>query len=169
MPDLERALSRISLEREARKDIGNIRSGLVQAQRIYDALHKKNWSEHIRLSIDTLQGHEDLIRLLEKALVSEPPLLTRDGAFVAEGFNAELDEARLMSDEGRSVMAKIQGIISSVLVFNLLKSNIIMCLAILLKHRQHIQKRCFPRSMKPLFTDKPLPIRSVSQQLNYQK
>ncbi len=109
VPDLERALSRISLERGGPRDIGNIRSGLLQAQRIYDALHRKHWSKHIQQSIATLQGHENLITLLKQALVSEPPLLTRDGAFVAEGYYAELDEARLMRDEGRSVMAKIQG------------------------------------------------------------
>ena len=108
VPDLERALSRISLDRGGPRDIGNIRSGLMQAQKIYEALHEKDWSDHIRQSIDALQGHENLIALLEQALVSEPSLLTRDGDFVASGFNTELDQARLLKDEGRSVIAKMQ-------------------------------------------------------------
>ena len=108
VPDLERALSRISLERGGPKDIGNIRSGLIQAQQIYEALHGKDWSEHIRHSIDALQGHENLIDFLKHALVSEPPILTRDGGFVASGFKAELDEVRLLRDEGRSVIVKMQ-------------------------------------------------------------
>ena len=108
VPDLERALSRISLERGGPKDIGNIRSGLIQAQQIYEALHGKDWSEHIRHSIDALQGHENLIDFLKHALVSEPPILTRDGGFIASGFKAELDEVRLLRDEGRSVIVKMQ-------------------------------------------------------------
>ena len=109
VPDLERALSRISLERGGPRDIGNIRSGLVQAEQIYYAMLGRDWSEHIRRSITALQGHENLRGLLEKALVSEPPLLTRDGGFVAPGFSPELDEVRLLRDEGRSVIAKMQG------------------------------------------------------------
>ncbi len=108
VPDLERALSRISLERAGPRDIGNIRSGLIQAQQIYEALHGKAWSKHIRQSVDSLQGHENLITLLKQALISEPPLLTRNGGFVASGFHTELDEARLLRDEGRNVIAKMQ-------------------------------------------------------------
>ena len=109
VPDLERALSRISLERGGPRDIGNIRSGLIQAQKIYEALRGKDWSDQIQQSIDALQRHENLIALLEQALVSEPSLLTRDGDFVASGFNTELDQARVLKDEGRSVIAKMQG------------------------------------------------------------
>ena len=52
-----------------------------------------------------LTGHDELLGLLDDALVAEPPLLARDGGFIAPGYDAELDEARKLRDEGRSVIA----------------------------------------------------------------
>ena len=46
--------------------------------------------------------------LLEAALVAEPPLLARDGGFIAPGYDAELDETRRLRDEGRGVIAGMQ-------------------------------------------------------------
>ena len=48
------------------------------------------------------------MNLLDDALVAEPPLLARDGGFIAPGYDAELDEARTLRDEGRSVIAGFQ-------------------------------------------------------------
>lgn len=55
-----------------------------------------------------MTGHDELVDLLDSALIAEPPLLARDGGFVAEEFNQELDEARKLRDEGRSVIAAMQ-------------------------------------------------------------
>jgi DNA mismatch repair protein MutS len=40
--------------------------------------------------------------------VAEPPLLARDGGFVAEGFDSDLDDTRRLRDEGRAVIAGMQ-------------------------------------------------------------
>jgi DNA mismatch repair protein MutS len=55
-----------------------------------------------------LVGHDALADLLDQALVAEPPLLARDGGFIAPGFDPELDEARRLRDEGRAVIAAMQ-------------------------------------------------------------
>jgi len=55
-----------------------------------------------------LGGLDDLFDLLDRALVAEPPLLARDGGFIAAGFEPDLDQARLLRDEGRSVIAGMQ-------------------------------------------------------------
>ena len=41
-------------------------------------------------------------------MVEEPPLMTRDGGFTAEGYNEPLDEARKLRDQGKSVIAGMQ-------------------------------------------------------------
>ena len=56
-----------------------------------------------------LTGHGALVDLLAAALVAEPPLLARDGGFVAGGFDEELDATRKLRDEGRGVIAELQG------------------------------------------------------------
>ena len=108
VPDMERALSRLGLERGGPRDLAAIRNGLSQARLINHALDQGPKQSLIQRNSEFLTGHDDLIELLEKALVDEPPLLARDGGFVAAGYDPELDEARQLRDEGRGVIASLQ-------------------------------------------------------------
>ncbi len=107
VPDLERALSRLALDRGGPRDLGAIRDGLRQAALIRDALDGEV-PEALAAARDALIGHAELVDLLDAALIAEPPLLTRDGGFVAGGYDAELDETRKLRDDGRDVVAALQ-------------------------------------------------------------
>ena len=103
VPDIDRALSRIALDRGGPRDLGAIRAGLEQAARIAGLL-----GDAALLPAEALTGHEALVGLLDRALVAEPPLLSRDGGFIAAGYDAELDETRALRDEGRGVIGRMQ-------------------------------------------------------------
>ncbi|MGB3314115.1 MAG: DNA mismatch repair protein MutS [Albidovulum sp.] len=106
-PDMDRALSRLALDRGGPRDLTAIRSGLAEAGRIAGRL-TGDIPARLTDEAKNLVGFDDLVRFLDSALVAEPPLLTRDGGFIAAGHNAELDEARQLRDEGRGVIAKMQ-------------------------------------------------------------
>ncbi|MFK7939601.1 MAG: DNA mismatch repair protein MutS [Roseovarius sp.] len=108
VPDLDRALSRLALERGGPRDMAAIRNGLTQANDIATLLSATDLPNLLRSAIIGLKGHADLLDLLDQALVAEPPLLARDGGFIAPGYNTELDEVRKLRDEGRSVIASMQ-------------------------------------------------------------
>lgn len=108
VPDLDRALSRLALDRGGPRDLAAIRNGLEQADRIATILQPRELPSLLKQSALALLGHEALIDLLGQALVAEPPLLARDGGFIATGYDAELDEMRALRDEGRSVIARMQ-------------------------------------------------------------
>ena len=108
VPDLDRALSRLSLERGGPRDIANIRDGLEQAKDMDPLLNRLDLKPALETLNASFTGHDALIELLCRALVGEPPLLARDGGFVASGFDADLDEARKLRDEGRGVIAAMQ-------------------------------------------------------------
>ncbi|MEP3784192.1 MAG: DNA mismatch repair protein MutS [Ascidiaceihabitans sp.] len=107
VPDLDRALSRLSLDRGGPRDLAAIRNGLTEAEHI-GAAGLNDAPELLIAALKDLQGHTALMDLLDEALIAEPPLLTRDGGFIANGYDAELDEARKLRDEGRSVIATMQ-------------------------------------------------------------
>ncbi|MFA3920052.1 DNA mismatch repair protein MutS [Ruegeria hyattellae] len=107
-PDLDRALSRLALERGGPRDLAAIRNGLKQAEAISQIAGKQGLPALLTQSISNFSGFDDLLVLLDAALVADPPQLARDGGFIAEGFDAELDEARTLRDEGRSVIAGFQ-------------------------------------------------------------
>ena len=106
VPDIDRALSRLALDRGGPRDFAAIRAGLTQAESI--AARLSDVPEILRDAGQALLGHGALIDLLDAALVAEPPLFARDGGFVAAGYDAELDETRRLRDEGRGVIAAMQ-------------------------------------------------------------
>ena len=107
VPDMDRALSRLALERGGPRDLAAIRNGLTAAVRIAALIGGDD--PLLAEAAGDLVGHDALIDLLDEALVADPPLLARDGGFVAPGFDAELDDTRALRDEGRGVIARMQG------------------------------------------------------------
>ncbi len=105
--DLDRALSRLALDRGGPRDMAAIRNTIGQAQTLFTTLHGDLPGVLVSAAAG-LQGHDELLALLDAALIAEPPLLARDGGFIAQGYDADLDEARTLRDEGRSVIAAMQ-------------------------------------------------------------
>jgi len=108
VPDLDRALSRLSLDRGGPRDLAAIRNGLTEAGQLAARTETADLPDLWASAIKGLRGHDDLINLLDDALVAEPPLLARDGGFIARGYEPDLDEVRVLRDEGRSVIAQMQ-------------------------------------------------------------
>ena len=109
VPDLDRALSRLGLDRGGPRDLAAVRNGLAQATEIAARLGGSDLPPLLQEAASGLTGHDALLDLLDQALVAEPPLLVRDGGFVAPGYDSDLDEARQLRDEGRGVIARMQG------------------------------------------------------------
>ncbi|MEY3960273.1 MAG: hypothetical protein RIR14_927 [Pseudomonadota bacterium] len=107
VPDMDRALSRLALDRGGPRDLTAIRAGLAGALRVWEML-VVGVPPLLAEAGRALVGHETLSGLLEEALVVEPPLMARDGGFVASGFDEELDDTRRLRDEGRGVVAGMQ-------------------------------------------------------------
>lgn len=105
--DLDRALSRLALDRGGPRDMTAIRNTIAQADTLRGRL-PDDLSAVLVNAAKALDGHEELLSLLDDALVADPPLLSRDGGFVAPSYDNELDEARKLRDEGRSVIASMQ-------------------------------------------------------------
>ncbi|MBY5987162.1 DNA mismatch repair protein MutS [Roseovarius atlanticus] len=108
VPDLDRALSRLGLDRGGPRDLAAIRNGLAQSAEVARMLDGQDLPKPLQEVSAALSGHDELLDLLDEALIAEPPLLARDGGFIADGYDAELDEARKLRDEGRSVIAGMQ-------------------------------------------------------------
>ncbi len=107
VPDLERALSRLALNRGGPRDLGALRDGLRHATRLETALSGE-LPPVLAEARAALGGDGGLVELLDAALVADPALLARDGGFVATGYDAELDAVRRLRDEGRGVIAELQ-------------------------------------------------------------
>lgn len=106
-PDVDRAVSRLALERGGPRDVAALRSALTEAAALAARL-PKDMPERLQAVHADLLGFDALRETLNRTLAHEPPLQLRDGGAIAPGVNSDLDEARKLRDEGRSVIAGMQ-------------------------------------------------------------
>ncbi|WP_151718950.1 DNA mismatch repair protein MutS [Gemmobacter serpentinus] len=107
VPDMDRAVSRLALDRGGPRDLAAVRNGLQQAALIASRI-AGSAEGLLAQAASGLTGNDQIISLLKQSIAEDPPLLARDGGFIAEGFDADLDETRRLRDEGRGVIAAMQ-------------------------------------------------------------
>ncbi len=110
-PDMERALSRLTLGRGGPRDLACIRDGLVRAAEMRRVLANAGTTPGpagIKKATSALGEHSALIDQLTRALAPELPLLTRDGGFIAAGYALQLDDLVTLRDESRRLIAAMQ-------------------------------------------------------------
>jgi DNA mismatch repair protein MutS len=85
-PDLERALSRTTLNRGGPRDLASIRDGLTSAAKIQAAINLNEAPEAINRALKNLGSHRKLVETLSSALSPDLPFHARDGGFIARGY-----------------------------------------------------------------------------------
>ncbi|MBF0333677.1 MAG: DNA mismatch repair protein MutS [Alphaproteobacteria bacterium] len=110
-PDIERALSRLTLQRGGPRDLAALRDALGEIPGLRAALNGGALDrppEGVAAALVDLGQHEMLVERLRRALAPDLPLLARDGGFIAADYHPALDELRLLRDEGRRLVAALQ-------------------------------------------------------------
>jgi DNA mismatch repair protein MutS len=109
LPDVGRALGRVVAGRGSPRDLGQLRDGLSEARRLRDYLQgKPEGPALLGELLPCLGGHGALTDLLSRALVPSPPTERQSGGFIAEGYDAALDELRRVSGNARRAIAALE-------------------------------------------------------------
>ena len=105
--DLERLITRITYQTANPRDLIAFRNSLEMLPAIVMLLSDLSCElvEEIREELDDLQ---DLYQLLCESIQEEPPISTRDGDIIREGFNEEVDRLRAAKTEGKSWLAELE-------------------------------------------------------------
>lgn len=109
-PDLERAMTRLSLGRGGPRDLSAIAHCLTMTDSIKNILRQMGdpLPQNLQTVIQDLGHHNAIVSTLKSALMDDLPLLVRDGGFVKAGFNATLDKTRDMRDHSRQLIANLE-------------------------------------------------------------
>ena len=114
-PDIERAVSRLSLERGGPRDLAAIKTTLAAVPRLKNILSgasSQNMVSELPEAVARIAGrmghHENLVDELERALADELPLLARDGGFIREGYYPPLDEIRRVKNNSQQIILQLQ-------------------------------------------------------------
>ena len=108
-PDVGRALGRIVAGRGSPRDLGQLRDGLSEAQRVQALLAARADGPALAMRlIPSLGGHGALIDLFACALVPAPPTERTNGGFIAAGYDAALDALRDAAGNSRRAIAALE-------------------------------------------------------------
>ncbi|HEX5184015.1 MAG TPA: DNA mismatch repair protein MutS [Allosphingosinicella sp.] len=109
LPDIGRALGRLVAGRGGPRDLGQLRDGLDEARRLHGRLAAlPDQPALLSALLPALTGHGELVDLLSRALVPSPPIDAAQGGYVAEGYDAALDDLRAAGGEGRRAIAGLE-------------------------------------------------------------
>ena len=116
-PDLERAVSRLSVGRGGPRDLDNIKTALSLVPKIknlllsYNAVSEQMLGDipsSLRKIIDCLGVYAQLVDNLSRALSDNLPLLARDGGFIRQGYYPALDEIKLLKEDSHKLILELQ-------------------------------------------------------------
>jgi DNA mismatch repair protein MutS len=127
--DLERTLGRLSTGSGNARDLVALRMALEQipaVKRILDSVGRASPRAQSLVSeesaaredarptgliaelSDQLTESPDLVELISRAIVDEPPLAVKEGGMIRDGFSTDLDELRNAQRGGKDWIAKLQ-------------------------------------------------------------
>ena len=105
--DLERLLSRVTLETANPRDVLALAASLAKLPEVKSALlnlASERW-QALHTALDELA---DLRERIQKTIVPEPPISLSDGGVIAEHVDHDLDELRELSRNSKLVLAEIE-------------------------------------------------------------
>ncbi|WJV59357.1 DNA mismatch repair protein MutS [Pectobacteriaceae bacterium C111] len=105
--DLERILARLALRTARPRDLARMRHAFQQLPEIHMQLSSIH-ADHVHHLASQIGQFDELRALLERAVVEAPPVLVRDGGVIATGYNAELDEWRMLADGASDYLDKLE-------------------------------------------------------------
>ena len=105
--DLERLLSRVTLEAANPRDVLALAASLAKIPGIKAAVGQLG-AQRLNILHGSLDELGDLRDRIEKTIVPEPPLSFADGGVIAAGVESDLDELRELSRNSKQVLAQIE-------------------------------------------------------------
>lgn len=105
--DLERILGRLALRSSRPRDLSRLSYSLACLPELQQKLSHASSDKLKDLSKDITEFPE-LVDLLDKAIIENPPVVIRDGGVIAEGYDSELDELRNISANAGEFLVKLE-------------------------------------------------------------
>lgn len=105
--DLERLAGRIAFGSVGGRDLAQLRASLRQIPFIREQLEESGHEQLITLSCQ-MDDCQDIEAFLSQAITDHPPISIKEGDVIREGYNAQLDDYRYASRNGKDWIAQLE-------------------------------------------------------------
>nr|WP_321498997.1 DNA mismatch repair protein MutS [uncultured Methanolobus sp.] len=109
--DMERLVGRVMYGNSNARDLVSLKRSLESVPLLIDSLQECKdieLLEGISTQFSSFSELGELAKLIDSAIVEEPPLSVRDGGMIKSGYNEQLDELFDLSKNGKQWIAKFQ-------------------------------------------------------------
>lgn len=105
--DLERIMTRVVYGSANAKEVATLGQTIERLAPIKQYLGNAK-SELLREICHQIDPLPDLVTLIAESIADNAPLSVREGGMIRKGYHAELDELRLIMDDSKGVLARIE-------------------------------------------------------------
>jgi DNA mismatch repair protein MutS len=105
--DLERLAGRIAMGYSTARDLNALKNSVFALPEILRLL--QNFSSALYLwDVSLIEPLQDLARLIDRAIVDDPPPVVNEGGMIKKGYHPELDELIQISKDGKGWLAELE-------------------------------------------------------------
>lgn len=105
--DISRIIGRLKLRKSTPKDLVNLRESFKLLPEVYQFLSRFN-SNYLKELYEKMDVFEDIVFLLDKAIIDNPVSDIKEGIVIKSGYNSELDKARDMVENANKYMVSFE-------------------------------------------------------------
>lgn len=105
--DFERLLTRMEVGTANARDMNALKSSLYVLPAIKKSLAKATAKLLINIH-QKISTYDDLVVLIDKAIVEDPSFSIREGGFIKDGYNQELDEYRNIAKNSKRLLQQME-------------------------------------------------------------
>lgn len=105
--DFERLLTRMEVGTANARDMNALKSSLYVLPTIKKSLAKATAKLLVNIH-QKISTYDDLVALIDKAIVEDPSFSIREGGFIKDGYNQELDEYRNIAKNSKRLLQQME-------------------------------------------------------------
>ncbi|MBR6580729.1 MAG: DNA mismatch repair protein MutS [Ruminococcus sp.] len=106
--DLERLMTKIMYKSANPRDVKSLSATAMQLPLLKQELSKLENSKLLARYNSEISDLGEIVRLVENAIMDEPPVSVKDGGVIKDGFNKELDDLRHIMTHGKEIIDEIE-------------------------------------------------------------
>lgn len=110
IPDIERIINRVVYGSANARELNALKVSLKIIPKIKKLIEEKICDNDGLLNEIShyLENLDEIINLIDNAIVDEPPITISDGGLIKKGYNDELDEIRIIARNGKEWISKLE-------------------------------------------------------------
>ena len=105
--DIERLAGKMAYGNGTPRDMITLKNSLSKLPAVKQVLSKCE-SSLLKELYDDLDELQDIYELIEKSIVDDPPMVTKDGGYIKLGYNEEIDTLKKATTEGKTWLMQLE-------------------------------------------------------------